>query len=159
MAPRVDTVTSSTDLPSRTSVVVVGDGIIGTCTAFFLARKGVPVVALHGCGGLGGPDRPMHLPAREADWAARLAAEGHPVLFPDSFGPRGVAEVCHGGERGIQPENLRRGDALAAVHREGEILSTSNEGEGIRVRARLSRPSAGRLVEFVVDPPVVTLRR
>ncbi|MDU7524183.1 MAG: dienelactone hydrolase family protein, partial [Roseomonas mucosa] len=40
---------------------------------------------------------------------------GHPVLFPDSFGPRGVAEVCHGGERGIQPENLRRGDALAAA--------------------------------------------
>jgi glycine/D-amino acid oxidase-like deaminating enzyme len=44
MAPRVDIVTSSTDLPARTSVVVVGGGIIGTCTAFFLARKGVPVV-------------------------------------------------------------------------------------------------------------------
>src|SRR5690242_11305357 len=44
MAPRVDTVTSSTDLPARTSVVVVGGGIIGSCTAFFLARKGVPVV-------------------------------------------------------------------------------------------------------------------
>src|ERR1700750_790744 len=44
MEPRVDTVTSSTDLPVRTSVVVVGGGIIGTCTAFFLARKGVPVV-------------------------------------------------------------------------------------------------------------------
>lgn len=78
-------------------------------------RKGVPVIALHGCGGLGGPDRPLRLPAREADWAARLAAAGHPVLFPDSFGPRGVAEVCHGGERGIQPENLRRADALAAA--------------------------------------------
>jgi GTP-binding protein HflX len=45
-----------------------------------------------------------------------------------------------------------RGDALAAVHREGEILSTSNEDLGIRIRARLSRPSAGRLAEFVVDP-------
>ena len=44
MAPRVDTVPSGPDLPARTSVVVVGGGIIGTCTAFFLARKGVPVV-------------------------------------------------------------------------------------------------------------------
>ena len=44
MAPRVDPVTSDTELPARTSVVVVGGGIIGTSTAFFLARKGIPVV-------------------------------------------------------------------------------------------------------------------
>ena len=31
-------------LPARTGVVVVGGGIIGTSTAFFLARKGIPVV-------------------------------------------------------------------------------------------------------------------
>jgi glycine/D-amino acid oxidase-like deaminating enzyme len=44
MAPRVDPVASDTELPARTSVVVVGGGIIGTSTAFFLARKGIPVV-------------------------------------------------------------------------------------------------------------------
>ena len=44
MAPRVDPVTSDTELPTRTGVVVVGGGIIGTSTAFFLARKGIPVV-------------------------------------------------------------------------------------------------------------------
>jgi glycine/D-amino acid oxidase-like deaminating enzyme len=44
MAPRVDPVVSDPDLPARTSVVVVGGGIIGTSTAFFLARKGIPVV-------------------------------------------------------------------------------------------------------------------
>jgi glycine/D-amino acid oxidase-like deaminating enzyme len=44
MAPRVDPVASDTDLPSRTGVVVVGGGIIGTSTTLFLARKGVPVV-------------------------------------------------------------------------------------------------------------------
>ncbi|MDT8331886.1 dienelactone hydrolase family protein [Roseomonas gilardii] len=103
-APEPITFPGPDGLPLRALLVLPGDG-----------RPGVPVVALHGCGGLGGPDRPMHLPAREADWAARLAAAGHPVLFPDSFGPRGVAEVCHGGERGIQPENLRREDALAAA--------------------------------------------
>ena len=44
MAPRVDPVVSDTEPPARTSVVVVGGGIIGTSTAFFLARKGIPVV-------------------------------------------------------------------------------------------------------------------
>src|SRR5690242_10723927 len=44
MAPRVDPVQSDAELPARTSVVVIGGGIIGTSTAFFLARKGVPVV-------------------------------------------------------------------------------------------------------------------
>ncbi len=44
MAPRVDPVVSDSEVPARTGVVVIGGGIIGTCTAFFLARKGVPVV-------------------------------------------------------------------------------------------------------------------
>jgi glycine/D-amino acid oxidase-like deaminating enzyme len=44
MAPRVDPVHSDAEVPARTSVVVVGGGIIGTSTAFFLARKGIPVV-------------------------------------------------------------------------------------------------------------------
>ncbi|WP_424139514.1 dienelactone hydrolase family protein [Roseomonas chloroacetimidivorans] len=76
---------------------------------------GIPVVALHGCGGLGGPGAPLSLPAREADWAARLTALGHPVLFPDSFGSRGVTQVCSGGEHGIFPETTRRDDAHAAA--------------------------------------------
>ena len=44
MAPRVDPVHSDAEVPARTGVVVVGGGIIGTSTAFFLARKGIPVV-------------------------------------------------------------------------------------------------------------------
>ena len=44
MAPAVDRVLSDPALPEATSVVVIGGGIIGVCTAFFLARKGVPVV-------------------------------------------------------------------------------------------------------------------
>jgi len=43
-----------------------------------------------------------------------------------------------------------RGDVLAAVHREGEVLSMSNEPTGIRVRARLAGASVGRLDPFVV---------
>jgi glycine/D-amino acid oxidase-like deaminating enzyme len=44
MAPHVDRVLSDPSLPATTSVVVIGGGIIGVCTAFFLARKGIPVV-------------------------------------------------------------------------------------------------------------------
>jgi GTP-binding protein HflX len=43
-----------------------------------------------------------------------------------------------------------RGDVLAAVHREGEVVSSAHDGAGIRVRARLSPPSVGRLSSFVV---------
>jgi GTPase len=43
-----------------------------------------------------------------------------------------------------------RGDLLAAVHREGEVLSTHHDEGGVRVRARLADASAGRLSEFVV---------
>jgi len=39
---------------------------------------------------------------------------------------------------------------VATVHREGEVVSTSNEEVGMRIRARLADASAGRLSEFVV---------
>jgi GTPase len=45
-----------------------------------------------------------------------------------------------------------RGDVLAAIHREGEVVSTTDEPGRMRVRARLSDASAGRLAEFVVAP-------
>ncbi len=44
-----------------------------------------------------------------------------------------------------------RGDIVATVHREGEVVSTANEESGMRVRARLADASAGRLSEFVVN--------
>ncbi len=44
MAPRPDSVVSDRTMPSQTRVVIVGGGIIGVCTAFFLAQKGIPVV-------------------------------------------------------------------------------------------------------------------
>jgi GTPase len=51
-----------------------------------------------------------------------------------------------------------RGDVLAAVHREGELLSSSHEAAGVRVRARLSGPSVGRLADFVVERAAATTR-
>ena len=43
-----------------------------------------------------------------------------------------------------------RGDILAALHREGDVVSSANEDTGMRVRARLDAASAGRLSEYVV---------
>ena len=47
-----------------------------------------------------------------------------------------------------------RGDILAAVHREGEVVSIGDGETAWTVRARLSDASAGRLEEFVVDEGV-----
>lgn len=44
-----------------------------------------------------------------------------------------------------------RGDILASVHREGEVVSSELTDEGMRIRARLSDASTGRLREFAVE--------
>jgi dienelactone hydrolase len=48
------------------------------------------VIGLHGCAGL----RAGGLDARSADWAGRLVAAGFLVIFPDSFGSRGMGSAC-----------------------------------------------------------------
>jgi glycine/D-amino acid oxidase-like deaminating enzyme len=44
MAPPLDPVAGDPDQPASTQVVVIGGGIVGVCTALFIARKGIPVV-------------------------------------------------------------------------------------------------------------------
>jgi dienelactone hydrolase len=65
------------------------------------------IVALHGCGG--------PYARRDAAWGAALAARGHIVLFPDSFGSRGLGSQCRERNRAVTPSGLRRDDALAAA--------------------------------------------
>jgi dienelactone hydrolase len=50
------------------------------------------IVALHGCGGI--MTRQGGFQKRDRDWADRFTDAGIAVLFPDSFNPRGVPEVC-----------------------------------------------------------------
>lgn len=43
MAPRIDPVASDPELPKRADVVVIGGGIAGVATAFFLVQRGISV--------------------------------------------------------------------------------------------------------------------
>jgi GTPase len=45
-----------------------------------------------------------------------------------------------------------RGDLLAAVHREGEVLVSVHGEDGTRVQARLDEAAAGRFKDYRVDP-------
>jgi len=44
-----------------------------------------------------------------------------------------------------------RGDVVAAVHREGEVIAEEHETDGTRIRARLDEAAAARFAEFVVS--------
>jgi GTP-binding protein HflX len=45
-----------------------------------------------------------------------------------------------------------RGDVLAALHREGEVLVEVHEERGTRIQARLDEAARGRWSQFVVEP-------
>ena len=67
------------------------------------------VVALHGCGGL--LTRAGKITTRFADWGERLAAAGLAVVFPDSFGSRGLSNQCRVRERRVRSSRERVADA------------------------------------------------
>jgi dienelactone hydrolase len=68
------------------------------------------VIALHVCGGLGARGV---MGARHLDWAERLKAQGHIVLFPDSFGSRGLGSQCVVTDRTVRPSRERVSDTMA----------------------------------------------
>jgi dienelactone hydrolase len=70
------------------------------------------VIALHGCGGLGGRSEPVQV--RYRDWAEQLLKQGKAVLFPDSYGSRELGPQCHVRERRITARRERVNDILAA---------------------------------------------
>ncbi len=69
--------------------------------------KAPAIVALHGCGG--------PFPRRDRAWAQILTNAGHPVIFPDSFGSRGLGGQCKNSSRTVTPGRERRTDTVAAV--------------------------------------------
>lgn len=70
------------------------------------------VVALHDCGGLA--QRPNTEAQLYSKWADKLVADGFVVLFPDSFGSRGLGSQCREHHRTVHAWRERVSDANAA---------------------------------------------
>ncbi len=70
------------------------------------------VVALHGCTGLAGTSGAIQ--NRYRDWGQRLAAAGFAVLFPDSYGSRGLGNLCRTRTRTVRSDREIVADANAA---------------------------------------------
>ena len=66
------------------------------------------VIALHGCGGLGGQLEPVQ--SRYRDWAEQLLKTGHAVLLPDSYGSRELGPQCRDKERRVLARRERVAD-------------------------------------------------
>ncbi len=130
----------------------------GTMLTARLARPaaGAPsapgVVALHGCGGA--------FPARDRQWEAALTGAGHAVLFPDSFGPRGLGSQCRVRDRARGYRAMRRGDALAAARwlaaQPGiptggvALLGWSDGGSTVLTAARAAADNGNALIRSMV---------
>jgi dienelactone hydrolase len=72
------------------------------------------IVALHDCGGL--DQRPNALSQLYVAWAQHLVADGFAVLFPDSFGSRGLGPQCRVRQSKARASRERVADADAARH-------------------------------------------
>ena len=70
------------------------------------------VIALHGCGGLGGHSEPVQPRFRE--WAEQLLREGKAVLLPDSYGSRELGPQCRVKEHKIHARRERVADIMAS---------------------------------------------
>jgi dienelactone hydrolase len=108
--------------------------------ARLLLPEGAPaIVALHGCGG--------PYPQRDAQWGEVLRRHGHIVLFPDSFGSRGLGSQCREQRRTVTAAGLRRRDALAAAQ---WLHDRPGTPPGVLPRMRC-RGAAGRLAAGGAD--------
>jgi dienelactone hydrolase len=70
------------------------------------------VIALHGCGGLGGHSEPVQ--GRYRDWAEQLLKGGNAVLLPDSYGSRELGPQCRVGDRRVLARRERVADIAAS---------------------------------------------
>jgi len=70
------------------------------------------VIGLHGCEGLLGTTGTVE--ERYRDWAEHLTKAGFVVLYPDSYGSRGLGPQCSIRRRAIRTDHERVADANAA---------------------------------------------
>ena len=102
------------DAPKPEPVEITHDGL--KLKGFLYRPQGngpfAAVVALHDCDGLAGRRTPFA--RRYRDWGERLVAAGFVVLFPDSFGARGLGPQCNAAQRSLRSGRERAVDGDAA---------------------------------------------
>lgn len=78
------------------------------------------VIALHGCGGLYATAgaRKGQLNARHYAMGEMLASQGYHVVFPDSFGSRGIEGIC------FEAQRLKNGIRVGMDERRADTLAT-----------------------------------
>ncbi len=138
--------------------IPAGDGLVLKGLMFRPEGKGPfpAVVAMHGCGGLGGTTIPIS--ARNLDWGRQLAAQGFVVVFPDSYGSRGLGPQCLVRDRTVRPGKERVADAVAAkqwLQRRPDVepsrvalLGWSNGGSAVLWAAAADRKPKDGLPDF-----------
>jgi dienelactone hydrolase len=72
------------------------------------------IVAMHNCGGL--VNSSGAVATRYRDWGQQLAKAGFVVLFPDSYGTRGLGNQCANRNQSVRSDRERVADAAAARH-------------------------------------------
>ncbi|MGJ5178760.1 dienelactone hydrolase family protein [Bradyrhizobium oligotrophicum] len=105
---------SAESLPAPAAIEISSEGYVLHAQLYRPTGQGPfpTVIALHGCGGLAGRADPV-LP-RYRDWAVDLVREGKAVLFPDSYGSRGLGPQCRVKERRISGRRERVADIVIA---------------------------------------------
>jgi GTP-binding protein HflX len=96
--------------------------------------------------------------ADRSDEARRLAARHPGAVAVSAFTGEGIDDLLNAVSDRVRSLTtvvelfipFERGDMLAQVHREGQVLVEQPEADGMRIRARLEEGSIGRLKAFVV---------
>ena len=102
MAPRVDPVRTTSELPARADVVVIGGGIVGASTALFLAERGVSV-ALCEKGTIAGEQS-----SRNWGWCRKMGRDLAEVpLAVEILAPVGGHERAYECRDGVSPDRHR----------------------------------------------------
>lgn len=111
----IATVAAAASPPAPEPVDIPGGGGIIHAVLYRPEGQGPfpAVVALHGCSGL---KRPDGVGGRYSDWAQVLVNAGFVVLYPDSYGSRGLGAQCTVRNRRIRTERERVEDANSARH-------------------------------------------
>jgi dienelactone hydrolase len=86
------------------------------------------VIALHGCGGLYARNGALN--ARHRAMAELLHSRGYHILFPDSFTPRGIRELC---TVPLQERKLRAAERSADIQTALDWIATRAEADAARI--------------------------